>query len=390
MTHRIDTRTVHREIPSAEGSTPLGVPIYQAHTFAFSDTETMAEAFHGANAPYVYARYGNPTVDALETAVADLEGGAGAIAAASGMGAISATLWALLGTGGHVVAQDRLYGGTQSLLEALRTRWGVEVTLVDGGDPEAVRAALRPDTRVLLLETIANPTGRVADLPALTAPARAVGATTIVDNTFATPLLCRPIEHGADIVVHSATKYMGGHSDTIGGVAVFADPGTLEAVRERTAEFGAVMDPFAAWLVARGLSTLAVRMERHCANARELAGRLAAHPAVARVHYPGVPDDPGHATARRVLDGGFGGVLAFDLAGGLAAGRSFASRIRLAALAPSLGDVRTLVLHPATTSHRELDDEGLARAGISAGLIRVSAGIEDVEDLWKDLDQALS
>lgn len=376
-------------MPATGGSAPLGVPLYQGHTFSFADTDTMAEAFRGPGAPYVYARYGNPTVDALAAAVADLEGGAGAIAYASGMGAISATLWALLGTGGHVVAQDRLYGGTQGLLDALRTRWGVEVTQVDGADPDAVRAALRPDTRVLLLETIANPTGRVADLPALTAPARAVGATTVVDNTFATPLLCRPIEHGADVVVHSATKYMGGHSDTIGGVAVFADPGALEEVRSRTDEFGAVMDPFAAWLVSRGLSTLAVRMERHCANARELAGRLSAHPAVARVHYPGLPDDPGHATARRILSGGFGGVLAFDLVGGLSAGRSFASRIRLAALAPSLGDVRTLVMHPASTSHRQLDEEGLARAGISAGLIRVSAGIEDVEDLWEDLEQAL-
>ncbi|MDE3720609.1 aminotransferase class I/II-fold pyridoxal phosphate-dependent enzyme [Nocardiopsis sp. N85] len=389
MTHP-GTRTVHQPVPATAGSTPLGVPLYQGHTFSFADTDAMAEAFQGPGAPYVYARYGNPTIDALESTVADLENGAGAIASASGMGAISATLWALLDTGGHVVAQDRLYGGTQDLLDALRTRWGIEVTRVDGGDPESVRAALRPDTRVLFLETISNPTGQVVDLPVLTALARAVGATTVVDNTFATPLLCRPLEHGADVVVHSATKYMGGHSDTIGGVAVFADPDTLDTVRSRTAEFGAVMDPFAAWLVSRGLSTLAVRMERHCANAQELAERLAAHPAVARVRYPGLPEDPGHATARRILDGGFGGVLAFDLAGGLSAGRSFASRVRLAALAPSLGDVRTLVMHPATTSHRQLDAEGLAAAGISVGLIRVSVGIEDVEDLWRDLEQALS
>ncbi|CAL9529931.1 L-methionine gamma-lyase [Nocardiopsis dassonvillei] len=387
---RPGTRTVHQPLPETGGSTPLRVPLYQGHTFSFADTDTMAEAFAGPGAPYVYSRYGNPTIDALEAAVADLEGGAGAIASASGMGTISATLWALLDTGCHVVAQNRLYGGTQGLLEALRARWGIEVTQVDAGDPEAVRSALRPDTRVLLLETIANPTGRVVDLPVLTALARAVGATTIVDNTFATPLLCRPVEYGADIVVHSATKYMGGHSDTTGGVAVFADPGTLGTVRERTAEFGAVMDPFAAWLVSRGLSTLAVRVERHCANAGELAARLAAHPAVARVHYPGLPDDPAHTTACRILDGGFGGVLAFEPVGGLSAGRSFASRVRLAALAPSLGDVRTLVLHPAGTSHRELDAEGLAKAGISEGLIRVSVGIEDVEDLWKDMEQALA
>jgi methionine-gamma-lyase len=389
MAPHIHTRTVHRTVEPVEGSTPLGTPLYQSHTFSFSDTDTMAAAFEGPGSPYVYARYGNPTVAALEAAVADLEGGAGAIASGSGMGAITSTLWALLGTGGRIVAQDRLYGGTQGLLDDLRERWGVEVVRVDAEDPEGVRAALTPGTDVLLLETIANPTGRVADLPVLTALARVAGATSIVDNTFATPLLCRPIEHGADVVVHSATKYMGGHSDTIGGVAVFADPGTLAAVRARTAEFGAVLDPFAAWLISRGLSTLAVRVARQCANAQVLAERLAAHPEVAAVHYPGLADAPGHATARRVLDGGFGGVLAFELAGGLAAGRAFAAAVELAALAPSLGDVRTLVMHPASTSHRELDAEGLARAGITEGLIRISVGIEDVEDLWADLEQAV-
>ncbi|MFI6579001.1 trans-sulfuration enzyme family protein [Nocardiopsis sp. NPDC050513] len=389
MTHHAETRTVHQPAPAVGGSTPLGVPIYQSHTFAFPDTEAMAASFEGAGPPFVYARYGNPTVAAMEDAVADLEGGAGAIASASGMGAITATLWALLGTGGHVVAQDRLYGGTQALLTTLRDRWGVEVTQVDADDVAAVGAALRPDTRVLLLETIANPSGTVADLPALADLARRNGTTAIVDNTFATPLLCRPIEHGADIVVHSATKYMGGHSDTIGGVTVFADAGTLERVRARTQEFGAVMEPFAAWLISRGLSTLGVRVRRHCANALTLAERLAGHPEVTRVHYAGLPDHPGHAVARRVLDGGFGGVLAFELAGGLKAGRAFAERVRLAALAPSLGDVRTLVMHPASTSHRMLDAEGLARAGISEGLIRLSAGIEDVEDLWADLERAL-
>ncbi|MFD3684424.1 trans-sulfuration enzyme family protein [Nocardiopsis sp. NPDC058631] len=385
-----DTRTVHHPVPPTEGSTPLGVPLYQAHTFAFADTDTMAAAFGDSDAPYVYARYGNPTVAALEAAVADLEGGAGAVASSSGMGAISSTLWSLLGTGGHVVAQNRLYGGTQGLLDALRERWGVRVTLVDAGDPDEVREALRPDTRVLYLETMANPTGRVADLPALTALAREAGAMTVVDNTFATPLLCRPIEHGADVVVHSATKYMGGHSDTIGGVTVFADPEVLRAVREQTAEYGAVLDPFAAWLVSRGLRTLGLRVARHCANAQVIAERLAAHPAVAAVHYPGLPDDPGHATARRILDGGFGGVLAFEPVGGRPAGRAFAEGVRLAALAPSLGDVRTLVMHPASTSHRELDAGQLARAGISEGLIRISVGIENVEDLWADLEQALS
>ncbi|GAA3758727.1 methionine-gamma-lyase [Spinactinospora alkalitolerans] len=349
----------------------------------------MASAFEGPDGPFVYARYGNPTVRALENAVADLEGGAGALAVGSGMGAITSTLWALLRPGDHVVAQNCLYGGTQGVLGDLRERWGVDVTPVAAGDPEQVRAAIRPNTRVLFLETIVNPTGEVVDLPRLAAMAREAGVTTVVDNTFATPLLCRPIEHGADVVVHSATKYLGGHSDVIGGLMVFADAATRLAVQERTAEFGAVLDPFAAWLIVRGLQTLGVRVPRQCASAQVLAERLAGHSAVAAVHYPGLPDHPGHGDARRLLSGGFGGVLSFELAGGLRAGRAFVGAVRLASLAPSLGDVKTLVMHPASTSHRQLSAERLAQAGIAEGLIRVSVGIEDVEDLWADIEQAL-
>jgi methionine-gamma-lyase len=366
------------------------MPIYQTHTFAFDSAESMAAAFTEPDGAYIYGRLGNPTIRALEMAVADLEGGAAALAAGSGMGSITSTLWALLRAGDHVVAQRCLYGGTLSLLADLEDRWGIEVTLVTGDDPGEVRAALRPTTRVLLLETIANPTGQVVDLPALLAIARAAGVTGIVDNTFATPLVCRPIEHGADVVVHSATKFLGGHSDVLGGLAVFADPGMHHAVRGRSVDFGAALDPFAAWLTIRGLQTLALRVRTQCDNAQLLAERLAAHPAVAVVHYPGLDSHPGHATARRVLAGGFGGVLSFELKGGMAAGAAFAGALRLAVLSPSLGDVKTLVMHPASSSHRQLDAHALAAAGIEPGLIRVSAGIEHVEDLWTDFAQALA
>ncbi|WP_236700390.1 trans-sulfuration enzyme family protein [Allosalinactinospora lopnorensis] len=350
----------------------------------------MAASLEEPDGAFVYARHGNPTVRALETAVAELEGGAGAQAAGSGMGAIASTLGALLRQGDHVVAQNRLYGGTRAFLDTLRRHWGVDVTHVAVGDPENVRAAIRPDTRLLFAETITNPTGEVADLPRLTAVAREAGVTTVVDNTFATPLLCRPIEHGADVVVHSATKYLGGHSDVLGGLAVFADDTTRRAVWERAVESGAVLDPFAAWLLLRGLQTLGVRVARQCANAQILAERLEADPRIAAVHYPGLPGHPGHGTAQRLLSGGYGGVLAFEPVGGLRAGRAFAESVRLASLAPSLGDVKTLVTHPASVSHRQLSAEQLARAGISDGLIRLSTGIEDVEDLWEDIDQALA
>ncbi|GAA4133545.1 aminotransferase class I/II-fold pyridoxal phosphate-dependent enzyme [Actinomadura keratinilytica] len=383
------TRTVHPPIETPVGSRPLNVPLYQGHLFAFDDADAMAAAFDGPRAAYLYGRMGNPTVRAFENAVAELEGGAGAYAAASGMGAISAVLMALLRTGDHVIAQSGLYGGTWALLRDLRERWGVEVTEVSGQDAGEVRAALRPATRLLYLETIANPMTQVADIPALAAAAREAGVTTVVDNTFA-PLLCRPLDHGADIVVHSATKYMGGHGDIVGGVAVFADPAVHRRVWDHAVELGATADPFAAWLLLRGLVTMPMRVERQCATALELARRLAAHPSVAGVRHPGLPGHPQHELAGRLLSGGYGGVLSFDLAGGRAAGRAFIESVRVASLAVSLGDAATLVMHPASTSHRQLDAAALAAAGIGEGTVRVAVGLEDPDDLWADFEQALA
>ncbi|MET9323568.1 aminotransferase class I/II-fold pyridoxal phosphate-dependent enzyme [Streptomyces sp. NPDC003038] len=385
---RPETLAVHPPEQRISGSKPLGVPLHQGHVFSFDDADAMAEAFH-SNDAFLYSRFGNPTVRALEDAVARLEGGVAAHSFASGMGAINGVLLGLLGTGGHVVAQSCLYGGTYAVLTDLAERWGVKVTYVSGTDPEEVRRALRPETRLLYLETIANPTTRVADLPALIAVAAEAGVPSAVDNTFASPLLCRPIEHGADIVIHSATKYLAGHADVLGGIAVFRDGELYGRIRHYAIEQGASTDPFAAWLTLRGIQTLSLRIERQSANAVDLAGRLAAHPAVAAVRHPALAGHPDQAVAGRLLPKGGGGVISFDLAGGREAGRAFVGAVRVASLSASLGDVKTLVMHPASTSHRQLDAAALETAGIGPGTVRVSVGIEHVEDLWTDLERAL-
>ncbi|WP_033344525.1 trans-sulfuration enzyme family protein [Catenuloplanes japonicus] len=387
---RPETRAVHPRLPAQAGSEPIALPLYAASTWAFDDPDVLADAFHSPHGPFLYSRMTNPTVRALENAVADLEGGAASIATASGMAAINLVLQASLRTGDHVVAQRRLYGGAATTLRDLSERFGIVVDYLDDATPDALTAALRPDTRIVYLETISNPTGHVADLPALSAIARAAGALTVVDNTFATPMLCRPIAFGADVVVHSVTKYLGGHHDVVGGIAVFADPALHEKVWHYNVEFGVAADPFAAWLTARSLQTLPLRMERHCANAAVIAERIEDHPVVMGTWYPGLAQNPTHEIARRVLSGGFGGTFAFDLAGGRAAGTELSKRVRLARLAPSLGGTGTTLMHPASTSHRQLDEAQLAAVGIGEGTIRISVGIEHVEDIWDDLDQALS
>ncbi|HMH94954.1 MAG TPA: aminotransferase class I/II-fold pyridoxal phosphate-dependent enzyme [Streptosporangiaceae bacterium] len=384
-----ETRAIHPVVPDLGPSRPVSVPIYQTSTFAFADAAACAAALNDPSAGYAYSRYRNPTTNALENALADLEGGSGAIATSSGMGAVNAVLLSQLRAGDHVIAQQCLYGGTFAVFADLAARYGIDVSYISGRDPAEVGAALRPRSRLLYLETIANPTAAVSDLPGLLAAARAAGLTSVVDNTFATPMLCRPIELGADIVLHSATKYLGGHDDVTLGIIVAAGAEQFGALWQHTTELGVAADPFAAWLTLRGLKTLALRMDRHCATAGFLARQLAAHPAVAAVHWPGLAGHPDHAVAARILSG-FGGMLAFDLAGGRAAGLAFVEALRLAALAPSLGGAETLVLHPASTSHRQLDSAQLAAAGVGPGSIRVSAGLEHPDDLWADFAQALA
>ncbi|MEU9865315.1 aminotransferase class I/II-fold pyridoxal phosphate-dependent enzyme [Streptomyces sp. NPDC047971] len=387
----MDIRTLAVHVvdePPEEGGRPLSVPLVQSSAFAFASADALADAMAGPDGPYVYSRRGNPTVHALERTLAGLEGGESALAFASGMGAVSGVLLALLRPGDRVVAQRCLYGGTYAVLSDLAGRYGIEVAYVSGDDVAEFEEAAVPGTRLLVLETIANPTAHVPELPGLLAAARRLGVTSLVDNSLASPVLCRPLELGADIVVHSTTKYLSGHSDALGGAAVFADDGLRRAVWPRTVELGACADPFAAWLTLRGLQTLPLRMREHCANAAVLAERLAARPDVTAVHHPWLAGHPSYDIARTVLSGG-GGLLSFEPAGGREAGRAFIERVRLARLALSLGGVETLVTHPASTSHREFDAEGLERAGIAAGLVRVSVGIEDVEDLWADIEQAL-
>ncbi|MFF2775058.1 trans-sulfuration enzyme family protein [Streptomyces sp. NPDC058052] len=386
---RAETLAVHPPRVEVAGSVPLGVPLHQGHVFTFESADALAESMHSGDS-FLYSRMGNPTVRTLEDAVARLEGAAGALSFASGMGAINTLLLGLLSSGGHIIAQRCLYGGTYAMLTDLAARWGVEVSYVSGTDPEEVAAALRPTTRLLYLETIANPTTRVSDIPALAAVARAAGVPVAVDNTFASPLLCRPLSLGADLVVHSATKYLAGHADVLGGILAVGDPELLRRMRHFAVELGATTDPFAAWLTLRGLQTLPLRMGRQCASAAELAARLAEHPAVAAVRYPGLAGHPDRAIAERLLQDGAGGVISLDIEGGREAGRAFVEAVRLASLSVSLGDVKTLVMHPASTSHRQLDATALEAAGIGPGTVRLSVGIEHVEDLWTDLDQALS
>ncbi|QFG24371.1 PLP-dependent aspartate aminotransferase family protein [Actinomadura sp. WMMB 499] len=387
--HDPQTRAVHPPVPIPAGSRPLGVPIYQGHLFGFESAGALAAAFQGPDEAFFYARMGNPTVRALEEALAELEGGARALATASGMGAVNAVLAGLLRSGDHVIAQASLYGGTHALLTDLADRWGVEVTRVGGDDPAEVRDALRPATRLLYLETISNPTTHVTDVPALTAALEGTDVLAVVDNTFS-PLLFAPLAHGADIVIHSTTKYIGGHGDVLGGAAVFADAAVHHRVWEHAIELGAIADPFAAWLTVRGLATLPMRIARQSATALDLAGRLAAHPSVTRVHYPGVPEHPQHELAGRLLPDGHGGVLSFELAGGRDAGRVFSEAVELITLGPSLGDIASLVMHPASTSHRQLDAAALAAAGIGEGTVRLSVGLESADDLWRDIEQALA
>jgi cystathionine beta-lyase/cystathionine gamma-synthase len=389
MTMHLETLAIHAPAAELNGSRPVSVPIYQTSVFAFDDAAACARALDDPGAGFAYSRYANPTTSALEAVTASLEGGEAALATSSGMGAINAVLLSSLRPGDHVIAQQCLYGGTFAVFTALAARYGIDVSYVSGRDAAEVTAAASPRSRLLFLETIANPTIAVSDLPALIAAGHQAGLTCVVDNTFATPMLCRPIEYGADVVIHSATKYLGGHDDVTLGLVISAREQAHRLLWKHTVDLGVAVDPFAAWLTLRGLKTLPLRMERHCANAAHLARKLAAHPAVTRVHWPGLPDHPDHDTARRIL-GGFGGMVAFDLAGGRDAGMAFVTGLRLAALAPSLGGAETLVLHPASTSHRQMDAATLRASGIGEGSVRVSVGLEHPDDLWADFEQALA
>ena len=382
------TRAIHAQaLPPVDQET-TSVPIFQTSTFRFDTSDEYAETINFRRPGYTYTRgYGNPTLLAFERVMAELEGTGSALSFASGMAAIHTVATTLAQRGDTVVASSELYGGTYSLFAHVLPRYGVQVRFVDARDLDRVRAAL-PGSAFLYVETIANPNVGVCDLEALAAMAAEAGVPSVVDNTFASPYLCNPAALGFDYVLHSATKYIGGHNDLIGGV-VCTSQERMAGLRSTVIETGGTLAPLEAWLSMRGLSTLELRMQRHCRSALELSTWLERQGKVERVHYPGLASHPQHRLATRLLPRGFGGMAAFEVVGGVEAGQRFCDALELVWMAASLGGIHTLVSHPASTTHRQLDAEARRAAGIADGLIRLSVGLEAVEDLIEDFERAL-
>ena len=378
--HRPDTLAIH----AGQSPDPVSGAVMQPIVLS----STFAQTGPGEHKGWDYSRSGNPTRDALERCLAALEGAKHGFAFASGCAATTVILNTLR-PGDHVVCGDDVYGGTFRIFDKVVRPLGIESTAVDMTDPERVRAALRPQTKLIWLETPSNPMLKIFDIAAIAEIARGAGAKLAVDNTFATPMLQSPLALGADVVVHSTTKYINGHSDAVGGFACTSDPTLAERLRFLQNAMGAVPSPFDCYLVLRGVKTLPVRMRQHTASAAALAARLEAHPAVTRTIYPGLASHPGHALAARQMRG-FGGMISFDLAGGLGASRAFLKQLSVFACAESLGGVESLAEHPAIMTHASVPAEARRALGIGDGLIRLSVGLEDVEDLWSDLESAFA
>jgi O-acetylhomoserine (thiol)-lyase len=416
-----DTLALHAGSAPDPTTGARAVPIYLSTSFVFDDSDHAAALFNMERAGHVYSRISNPTTAVLEERIAALEGGVGAIATASGQAALHLAVATLMGAGSHIVASAALYGGSHNLLHYTLARFGIETTFVPPGDLDAWRRAIRPTTRLFFGETLGNPGLDVLDIPAVSALAHEHGLPLLVDSTFTSPALMRPIEHGADLVYHSATKFLGGHGTVIGGVLVdsgrfdweasgrfpeltqpyegfhqmvFTEESSvgaflLRARREGLRDFGACLSPHSAWLILQGIETLSLRMERHVANTRQVVQFLAQHPMVESVSYPELPEHPSHALAQRLLPKGCGAVFSFNLRGSREQGRRFIESLRLFSHLANVGDCRSLVIHPASTTHFRMDDAALARAGITPGTIRLSIGLEDASDLIDDLGRAL-
>jgi len=407
------------QIPDAQtGSRAL--PLYQTTSYVFESAEHAASLFNLATFGNVYTRLSNPTTAVFEERVAALENGRAAVATASGQAAEMVAFLNIMQSGDHIVSSTKLYGGTVTMLSVNFKKLGIEATLVDPDDPGNFRKALKPNTKAIFSETLGNPAINVVDIAAIAKIAREAGIPFIVDNTAASPYLCQPIAHGADIVVHSATKYLGGHGTTMGGVVVesgkfpwdngkfpsmtepstgyhgvkfyetFGDFGfTMKARMEILRVFGPALSPFNAWLLLQGIETLPVRMERHCSNAMAVAKFLKSHPKVSWVSYPGLPDDPYHALARRYLPRGPGALLAFGIKGGYEAGVKFIEALTFVSHLANIGDAKSLVIHPASTTHRQLSEEEQKRAGVPPDMVRLSIGLESEADILWDIGQAL-
>ncbi len=367
---------------------PLLPPIYQNSTFRFATAAECAEAFRDEESGYVYTRWGNPTQEVLEQKLAVLEAGEAALATASGMGAVSTALLTALAEGGHVVAMENLYSATFQILNEELPRFGIETTFVDATDPTQIAHAIRSDTKVLYLESPTNPLLKLVDLQAAAEIAKAHGVISMIDNTFATPCGQQPITFGIDVVVHSMTKYMSGSGAVIAGAIIGQKEFVVRAKEGALRNFGAVISPLNAWLTLHGLTTLPLRFARHSENATRVAAFLEGHPAMAWVRHPSLPSHPQHELAKRQMDA-FGGMITLELKGGRAAGEHLVDHLQLCSLAVSLGDVRTLICHPASTTHSHVPAEIRRQTGITDGLVRISIGLEDAEDIIADLGQAL-
>lgn len=384
----LDTKAIHagQEPDAAFGA--VAAPIYQTSTFAFASPEVGAARFAGQDPGYIYTRLGNPTIERLEECVAALEGGYGALAVATGMAAVSTVFLSFLQAGDHVVGTDTVYGPTRLILENEFARYGVLSTFVDTAEMQHLEAAMRPNTKMVYLETPANPTIKLADLAKGARIAASRGARLVVDNTFASPILQRPFELGANVILHSTTKYLNGHADVVGGVIIARTTEDYARMRKVRAAFGGTMDPNQAWLILRGIKTLGLRVRAAQENAGALAVQLEQHRAVARVFYPGLPSHPQHELGRRQMDGP-GSMIAFELEGGYDAGVTLMKSLHLMTLAVSLGGVETLIEHPASMTHAGVPRAERLAAGITDGLVRLAVGCENLSDLRADLAQAL-
>ncbi|MFW6457184.1 MAG: O-acetylhomoserine aminocarboxypropyltransferase/cysteine synthase family protein [Planctomycetota bacterium] len=398
------------------------VAIHQTTSYLFEDTDHAARLFSLDEPGYIYTRLMNPTTEVLEKRIAMLENGVGGLAFSAGMSAITAGCLTIMNQGDHIVASSGLYGGTYTLMsQTFKDKFGIDVTFIDTDDPAEFEAAINDKTKLLYTETLGNPRLTVPDLEAVSEVAHDHGLPLMVDNTMASPALCRPIEHGADIVAHSLTKYLGGHGTSIGGILVdsgnfdwvesgkfpelvepdpayhglsftehFEDQVFIARARVRILrDLGGCISPLNAFLILQGIETLSLRMDRHCENARKVAVFLVEHPEVSWVNYPGLPDHSTHDKAAHYLSGGFGGMIGFGVRGGLEAGKSFINNLQIVSHLANIGDARTLAIHPASTTHQQLSEEELKQAGVTEDFIRLSVGLEDIDDIKADLDQAL-
>jgi len=386
--HSIDTECIHAggEPDPLHGS--VAPPIYQTSTFVFRTPEEGAARFAGKDSGYIYTRMGNPTLSMLETSVATLEEGEWALATASGMASVSAIYFALLSTGDHVVCSSSVYGPSRVVLERDFSRFGIESTMIDTSDLELLKASITDRTRIVYVETPANPTLAITDLAAAAEIAHEAGAILVVDNTFCSPILQKPFRFGADIVLHSVTKFLNGHADVVGGVIAFKDQDLFKTVRGVLHYHGGTMDPHQAWLVLRGIKTLAMRVRTAQQNAEAMARLLADHPAVEFVRYPGLPGHPQADLIERQMEG-HGSLIAFELKGGIEAGKKVLNAVEIPALAVSLGGVESLIQHPASMTHAAVGHQDRLDAGITDGLVRLAVGCEGTDDLLDDMRQAL-